>query len=87
MRDTIFLKHLTFYSKTKSGPVVPGAGCSQQGLATNRRRSSLPRYTGGYGSHGLNTGTCALSKSLRSRVTTVKPWCRAVAAITRSGCE
>src|ERR1019366_2828047 len=47
------------------------------------------RNTGGgpYVSHGLRTGTRALSKSLRSRVTTVNPCCRAVAAMMRSGCE
>jgi len=37
--------------------------------------------------HGLSTGTRALLKSLVSRETTVRPWCSAVAAIMRSGCE
>ena len=45
------------------------------------------RAQGTYGSHGFKTGTRALSKSLRSRMTRVDPWCRAVAAIIRSGWE
>ena len=36
-------------------------------------RDSLRRFAA-YVSHGLRTWTRALSKSLRSRVTTVSPW-------------
>ena len=38
-------------------------------------------------SHGLTTGTRALSNSRVSRVTAVRPCCNAVAAIIGSGCE
>ena len=38
-------------------------------------------------SHGLNTGTPARSYSRASRETTVIPWCNAVAAMNKSGCE
>jgi len=43
---------------------------------------------GGNGSrHGLNTPTSAFANSVVSRETTIRPWCCAVAAMIRSGCE
>ena len=63
-------------------------------MQTLNRASTITLPAGHKGSnygasydHGLNSGTRARAKSTESRVTTVRPWCRPVAAMIKSGCE
>ena len=93
-----FLRRLPFTVCGREGggpqPIPRESGSLQWSTAVSigdrireYRRSPLHREGGWVVSHGLKTGTRALSKSFRSRVTTVSPCSRVVAASKRSGCE